>query len=59
MPDDLLIARLSALNDAERRLGLNLVLHLREFDDRRLYEGLGFSRWDTDVLYRHRAVAAR
>lgn len=25
----------------------------------RLYEGLGFSRWDTDVLYRHRAVAGR
>ncbi len=25
----------------------------------RLYEGLGFSRWDTDVLYRHRAVARR
>jgi mycothiol synthase len=25
----------------------------------RLYEGLGFSRWDTDVLYRHRAVATR
>ncbi|MFM8155761.1 MAG: mycothiol synthase [Actinomycetes bacterium] len=25
----------------------------------RLYEGLGFSRWDTDVLYRHRAVAER
>lgn len=25
----------------------------------RLYEGLGFSRWDTDVLYRHRAVAFR
>lgn len=25
----------------------------------RLYEGLGFSRWDTDVLYRHRTVAAR
>ncbi len=24
----------------------------------RLYEGLGFSRWDTDVLYRHRAVAS-
>jgi mycothiol synthase len=24
-----------------------------------LYEGLGFSRWDTDVLYRHRAVANR
>ncbi len=25
----------------------------------RLYEGLGFSRWDTDVLYRHRTVATR
>ena len=25
----------------------------------RLYEGLGFSRWDTDVLYRHRTVASR
>ena len=25
----------------------------------RLYEGLGFSRWDTDVLYRHRTVPRR